>query len=160
MRAGGTSLSGAMTDDTLGQTPAARRLHRASQYFMALRGQFKLDEWEYTLIDVINPEVTTDYIVSCSVTPSRHDATFRIKPQFWSETPADQRNTVVHEWLHVLLARTWESIRTSELEKSLGEPMWHRLYEQWRMGNEYDVDRLAALLAPQFPLPSKFEDEG
>ena len=76
-------------------------------------------------------------------------ATIRLGASFWTQSAEEQRNTLAHELVHLLLCRVDQM--SDALEETLGSAgwsVWRPLYE-----NEHEraVDAIALLLAPHLP---------
>lgn len=71
--------------------------------------------------------------------------------EFRTESPEDQRNTVVHELIHLHLESAGDMV-FSDLEKILGRPADAVFTNGFSRQLEYGVDALACALAPHMPL--------
>ncbi len=75
----------------------------------------------------------------------------RVRDGWLDMEPEEQRDTIVHELLHLHLAEMSGMINddTGEL---LDKAAYHILHEQYRLAEERAVDTLAGAIAPLLPL--------
>jgi hypothetical protein len=78
-------------------------------------------------------------------------AELRVSHDFWRQTPEHQRETLVHEVLHLVTARLDQTVEA--LEDALGKVIWSVFERQFENATERTVDHLAKVIAPFLPLP-------
>lgn len=79
-------------------------------------------------------------------------ATITVYPPFFDQTPSEQRDTIVHELVHLILMPAWqyvEELCDAELSVRASRIAWLAFTGHV----EYAVDHLAALLTQAVPLP-------
>jgi len=73
--------------------------------------------------------------------------------QFFQNTPERQRNSVVHELVHVCSRERDRVVDSVESWPEVSASRWEAFAGQLRYGNESVTDLMAGLIAPRFPLP-------
>jgi hypothetical protein len=73
----------------------------------------------------------------------------RLGSTFWQLSAEEQRNTLVHELVHLLLCRVDQL--SDSLEDTLGAVGWSLWRPIWEDEHERAVETVALLLSPQLP---------
>lgn len=94
-----------------------------------------------------------DALAMVSPTDGRYWMTIRLGTGFFGTDAETQRNTLVHEMLHVLQRDMTDTIRIGGLLKQLGQPSYDILWGAFSDADEKLTDRLALIVAPLLPLP-------
>jgi len=112
-------------------------------YLNQLKELMGLDGW-----DVFLSLTAADDTTNASVHPvyGRRVVPVAVNREWWTYTPSNQRNTLVHELLHVVHNNQTEVIRTVP---SFGKWQW-RIFER---ETELMVDHLAGVLDKYMPWP-------
>lgn len=97
----------------------------------------------------------SDRTALASVEPvdGRLVANLYIAPGFWSQTPEEQRQTVVHELVHVIQREMTDVIRLGAWIRHVGQGTYDATWEAFRDQVEKQCDRLATIIAPLVPVP-------
>jgi hypothetical protein len=112
------------------------------EYIWTIRNMLGLRHW-----DIFLASVAADDKCNASIHPvyGRHTASLAVHKDWWSFSREVQRNTIVHEILHVAHNNQTEVIRTSETS------IW--MWRTFERETELMVDHLATALEDLFPLP-------
>lgn len=107
-----------------------------------------LGQWKIELSETPCEE---DALAEIEVSDNLWQAKIRVAHGFFKEKPDEQRDTIVHELLHVHTAGIERS--RDRMEKTLGELAWSVF--QAAMDNEVEraVDAIAKIVSPTVPLP-------
>jgi hypothetical protein len=89
------------------------------------------------------------------VTYGRRVATICWGETFWAESRKDQRNTVVHELLHVHLDAIQAVAR--DMEEQLGTFAFSVFNDNHHRQTENATDAIAAAISGHFPLPPRLD---
>ena len=110
-------------------------------------------------LNVANWKVTitreaSDVEAWADINPHEQNATaeLRVSHDFWRQTPDLQRETLVHEIIHLITARLDQTVEA--LADAMGKVLWAVFEPQFVNATERAVDHLAKVIAPTFPLPS------
>lgn len=127
---------------------ARRRALRA--YLIDLRDRMRLQAWDLAISEH-SPE--SDSILEILPQSTRHNGAVRIGT-FFSESRAEQRQTAVHELVHLIQAPLWEFFSEPAAWKEvtsadLAGHLTHRVHDEL----EVQADAIARLLSPRMPLP-------
>jgi hypothetical protein len=79
-------------------------------------------------------------------------AYLRLAKNFFSDTPSNQRNTIAHELLHVLLSRVDDTVYS--LDSTLAPCTWKLFETNYVEASEDAVQVLSHLIEKLLPLPS------
>lgn len=91
-------------------------------------------------------------IASVQPVYGRYYAVLRLSDGFLDrESPSDQRNTIVHECLHIHLA---------QLQRIAEENIPESVFPQFRLALEYAVDGMAKAWSEHMPLPPQSKTKG
>lgn len=119
------------------------------RYVAAVADSLRLGGW---IIDVVAGDVGDDACAQVDAPYGQRRATVTLGPLFFTQSPQDQRDTVVHELLHLVLMPSWqfvEELLDAELPARASRVAWLGYTQQ----SEYAVDQLAAVIAPTLALP-------
>ncbi|QLF84333.1 hypothetical protein SEA_KARATE_9 [Microbacterium phage Karate] len=116
-------------------------------YIDQLKVLLGLERW-----DVFLSATPSDEGTNASVHPvyGRHVVPIAVNKDWWSYSPRVQRNTLVHELLHVVHNRQTEVIRTTAQTKAV--------WTTFERETELMVDHLAGVLDVYMPWPIKPDD--
>ena len=96
---------------------------------------------------------------TASIAPNyrRSVAHLRLDPEIDDRTPQEQRQTIVHEVLHLVTADVAELILDGPLVDLIGKPAHHAFVQSWLLAYESSHDWLATILAESgvVPLPPR-----
>src|SRR5579885_2312969 len=118
------------------------------RYFREIADRMQLQNWTIT-IEPVPPGDAADY-AEVLRTKGRRVALIRLSELFLNSSEEDQRDTAVHELIHLQGAFVDSFIRGQ-----LDEEEW-ATYNNLR---EYEVDSQAAAFAPLMPLPGAILDD-
>ena len=108
-----------------------------------------VDSWELTIVEAASD---VDAWADIDPHPQAPTADLRVSHDFWTQTPEKQRLILIHELLHLVLARY---ARVSEtMEESLGKLAWAVLEPQLEDAEERATEHLARIIAPYLTLPA------
>lgn len=79
------------------------------------------------------------------------EADIRIGDQFFTQEPDDQRETLVHEYLHGHM-KLFKHL-FADLEHNLAKVLYQHVDTQFYHAEEMTVDALSRVIAPHLPLP-------
>ena len=116
-------------------------------YIDQLKHLLGLSQWDVFLSDTASDEGT-----NASVHPvyGRRVCPIAVNKDWWSYSPRVQRNTIVHELLHIVHNAQTEVIRTSP------QTVW--MWRTFERETELMVDHLAGVLDRYMPWPIKPDD--
>jgi hypothetical protein len=117
----------------------------------AARG-LQLCDWA---LEVVLGDAGEDACAKVDALYGQRRATITFGPQFATQSPTDQRDTVVHELLHLVLMPSWQYI-DELLDAELGVRAARVAWLAYTQHVEYAVDQLAAIIAPSVALPPAF----
>lgn len=87
----------------------------------------------------------------CSCIDGAREATITFGVFFRGLSPEEQRETVVHELLHVHHDPCWRMVQT-DLSEPLGKVAYYVFCDSYRRSMEFMVDGIAKAVAPKLPL--------
>lgn len=117
-------------------------------YVQQLAGLLNLGQWRIT----ISPQAPDDdALASCRVTSGQQLAAIRISPALIKADPEEQRDTILHELLHVHLWPLGEAVEHAF--PALGTAAAGVLEAAHDLAAERATDAIAVAIAPFFPLP-------
>jgi len=123
--------------------------------FIALRGWvtdaqvfLSIDNWEITVVEAASD---VDAWADIDPHPQAFTAELRVSHDFWAQTPERQRTILLHELLHIVLARYARVAET--LEEPLGKLAWAVLEPQLEDAEERAIEHLTRIIAPYLALP-------
>lgn len=123
-------------------------LNRMRAYVATLQPLLRIQHWAIT---VGNNEPSDGALADncCYMRQYRNDIHF--SDRFFGKSPEQQRETVVHELLHVVVEHWYRSTRAAFQGLSSTSQEWAIERNEHEM--EMCVDSLAKILAPHLPLP-------
>jgi hypothetical protein len=92
-------------------------------------------------------------VVDPATTEGRYHAGLWVSDSFFDSPAEEQRQTVVHELLHVAGREQNDVIRAGGLPHVLGQDAYRVVWENYKGAHERQTDHLASLIAPHAPLP-------
>lgn len=112
------------------------------EYIWTIRNMLGLRHWDIFLASVAAKETTN---ASIHAVYGRHVAALAVNKNWWSYSREVQRNTILHEVLHIVHNAQTEVIRTSK--------QLNAVWVTFERETELMVDHLANSLEDMFPLP-------
>lgn len=76
-----------------------------------------------------------------------------VSPRFWTETREYQRETILHELIHLMHREVTDLVENGKLEAVLGTPAFTLFIGAYRDQVEKMVDRMATTFDEFYPLP-------
>jgi len=124
-----------------------KAIKKLEPYVLEIAKTMNLTNWDISLSDEI-----CDYESSatCTCLNGRKDALIRLSEDFWGGSLEVQRDTIVHELLHIVLA---------PMHNPLAKVLYDPALSFYISSLEYGVDDLTNILAPFLPLPPKIKKE-
>ena len=116
-------------------------------YINQIKNMLGLENWDVFLTWAASSD---DANASIHPVYGRHMAGLSVNKEWFSYTPEVQRNTILHELLHVVHNRQTEVIRTT--------PQARGMWLTFERETEMMVDQLATVLDQFFPYPPKPQD--
>ena len=117
------------------------------RYLRTLAPRLGLTDWHFEVEYLEMPSNWARVVAS----PGKSLASMEVSPSLFRESAAEQRQTFVHELLHVHLFPMEWSFESAARE--LGLRARRVAVEVWAQRSEKACDDLARLLAPGLPLP-------
>lgn len=118
------------------------------RYIRWVADAMELRDWHFSL----DHEPCEERLVgSCVCTNGARHATIAVSGNFREIDPEEQRETIVHELVHVHWETCWKMVQ-SDLGDALGKPVYYVFADSFRRGMEYGVDGLAKAIAKHMPL--------
>lgn len=107
-----------------------------------------LSQWRF----IVDREPCTDgHYADVTVSGLKWQATIQLKAGFVDRSPAERRETMVHEMLHVHTADICDAL--TPLRENIGSgAIWAAFYHNHDKAEERAVDGLAQVIAPFMPL--------
>jgi hypothetical protein len=108
---------------------------------------------DWTLILDYDTPALVDEHARIDCTYGRRRATINWGASFWQQSRSDQRNTIIHELLHIHLDQPAAVVR--DIEQQLGTFAFSVFNDNHHRETEIAVDALATAIAGRFPLPPR-----
>ena len=118
------------------------------RYISEAQQTLNLGQWKIELED---SPCEDDALAEIEVSENLWQARIRVAYSFFKEKPEEQRDTIVHELIHVHTAGIERS--RDRMEKILGELAWPVFQASMENEVERAVDALAKIVAPTLPIP-------
>jgi hypothetical protein len=118
------------------------------RYISEAQQTLNLGQWKIELED---SPCEDDALAEIEVSENLWQARIRVAYGFFKEKPEEQRDTIVHELIHVHTAGIERS--RDRMEKTLGELAWPVFQASMENEVERAVDALAKIVAPTLPIP-------
>lgn len=141
------------TKDKIGWSESRRRY--VLNYLMKLQMVMRLADWEITV--VFDTSADCDTVAAITPILGQRRAALTFGKEFFLCSPADQKQTLVHELCHLYLANL-EDMATEALEAATDERTMKVFDAAFRCEAERVVDAMADVIAPllvTFELPSR-----
>ena len=117
-------------------------------YVAELQVALNITYWKITVVrDAADVEAWADINPHAQA----ETADLRVSHDFWKQTPEHQREVLVHEMLHIVMARLDQTVEA--MEEAFGKIAWAIYDPLFEDAAERVVDHLAKVIAPQLPLP-------
>lgn len=139
------------------ELPAVRR-SALEAYVSEVRALLRLAHWTLMIPDEW-PEEGDEVLAVIVPGDQRYIAHLRLGPGFWGLDPSDQRNSVVHELLHLHHVRLTDAVRLGQWRQQVGQGLYDHLIDQVKREAELMVDALTSVIAPAMPLPPAWPDD-
>jgi hypothetical protein len=78
------------------------------------------------------------------------------RKSFWRLSPEEQRNSVVHELVHLVHQPATRVIEYGKWREDLALPVWRDVHSEFVSGVELMTDHLANVFSPLMPLPPEW----
>jgi hypothetical protein len=123
--------------------------HALQPYVREIADAMRLRDWD---IEVDGSKLAEEgRCAQTRVSVRRKSATIRLGSCWASDSREEQRDTVVHELLHLHFEPLYEGLRN--LRNNVGESAWSVANNAFNDAAEQAIDQLARVLAERFPLP-------
>lgn len=123
-------------------------LDRMRAYIAVLQPLLRLQHWNIAVVD----ERPADNALADNCTFMRqYKAQVRFSDRHLTQSPEEQRNTAVHELLHIVV-EGWYRSNLAALD-ALGATAQEWARERHEHETEMCIDTLAHIIAPHMPLP-------
>lgn len=129
-------------------------LERMRSYVATLQPLLRLQHWEIAVTDG-QPSAGALADNCCYMRQHKNDV--RFSDRFFRKSPAEQRETVVHELLHIVVEGWYRSNLAAFEGLSATSQEWAK--ERHEHETEMCIDSLSKIVAPYLPLPPR-ENEG
>lgn len=131
----------------------AKRRAALQAYLVELRDLMRLQAWDIEVID--KPAERPDSVLELIPHEARHLGTVRIG-DFFDVDRQEQRQTAVHELVHLIQAGLWEYFDDGTATEVLRPTALEWISERVRAELEIQADAVARLLAPHMPDPPRW----
>jgi hypothetical protein len=118
-----------------------------AKYVRWVANEMELRDWELTVEFATDP----DYLGHCVCSKSQHHASISVADNFRDHSAEEQRETIVHELLHIHLEVPWRMVQT-DLAEPLGKVSYYIFCDSYRRALEYAIDGMSKALAKHLPL--------
>lgn len=130
-----------------------KRFKKLGRWTRATADRLGLRDWMIVMEHVPLP-VGEAHGAECFCRPGQKHATIKLRWDFPNWSPAEQRQTLIHELLHIHLYPVQHAVtQGSAAWRLLGDSAGDMLNNQIHWEVEHIVDRLACEIAPHYPLP-------
>jgi hypothetical protein len=117
-------------------------------YVRYIANELNLRDWT---IHICHAPAEEGRAGGCRCTDGMREATLWFGWNFCDLDAEEQRETVVHELLHIHHDGCWKMVQT-DLAEALGAPTYHVFCDSYRRSMEFMIDALAKAIAPKLPL--------
>lgn len=133
--------------------PSAARRRALLAYLIVLRDRLRLQAWDLSVSP--HAPLKSDTILTIAPHGARHWASVRVGT-FFDEPRIEQRQTAVHELVHLWQAELWEQVDDGAIHDAL-----HASGQGWVLQFVHDqlevqADAAARALAPSMPMPPRW----
>lgn len=129
-------------------------LERMRSYVAVLQPLLRIQHWELAVLDD-EPDGGALADNCCYMRQYKND--LRFSDRFFRKSDAEQRETVVHELLHVVVEHWYRSNLAAFEGLSSTSQEWAKERHEHEM--EMTIDTLSHIIAPHMPLPPLAEKE-
>lgn len=119
-----------------------------AEYVRSVANEMELRDWT---IEVLAEPCADGNVAYVTCTFGRKQAQVSFAHDFRDRAPEEQRDTVVHELVHLHLESATSMVR-NDLEPWLGKQADAMFFDGYRRQIEYGVDALAAAVAKHLPV--------
>lgn len=130
-------------------------LDRMRAYVATLQPLLMLHHWKIRVSE--KPPENPNFWASCYRVPCQWSAWLYFADDIFEQQPEQQRETVVHELLHIV--RAMEYVAVSEAYNGLDQTGRAWAWERFDHEQEVTTDHLARVIAPFMPLPPEVARE-
>lgn len=117
-------------------------------YIRWAANELELRDWTITLD---RAPCASNLMGHVHCTNGARDLQIAVNADFKDYTPEEQRETIVHELVHVHWDPCWKMVQ-SDLGDALGKPVYYVFCDSYRRAMEYGVDGLAKAIAKHLPV--------
>jgi hypothetical protein len=116
-------------------------------YIRDLADKLYLRDWTFHIDHVPCNE---DFLASIECAKHQHEATISLAADFRDREPEIQRETIIHELLHVHHENCWRMIQT-DLKEPLGKVAYYIFCDAYRANMELAIDSMNKAIALHMP---------
>lgn len=120
-----------------------------AKYVRALADKMELRDWTINL--AFDPPEDEDHAACVEGVYGRKWADLSVSLATRERKPEELRQTIVHELVHLHFIVCWQMVRVDLLEH-LGQSAYNLFCDSYKRAQEYGVEALAEVIAPQMPL--------
>lgn len=124
-------------------------------YLTLIRDRMRLQAWDLEVSK--KPADDHDTVLAIVTNPARNAATVFVG-SFFEEQPLEQRQTAVHELIHLVQANLLEYADSFTWRRAIAPDVAAAIGDRIRAEAEIQADFLARLLAPSLPMPPVWPD--
>ena len=136
-------------------TKHPERLPALTEYVLLLRDRMNLQTWRLEVKEEDNDEV---YARVMPWHTYRMGADLFVAPEFWTLTPPEQREGLVHELIHLIHRDMTDVIRVGKWANLVGQATYDLVWGQHNVEEERATELLSRLVAPSMPLPPEWPE--
>lgn len=118
------------------------------RYMRWVANEMELRDWE---LELDPDQCAEDVAGHCQVTGGLRHARISVASNFREHSPEEQRDTIVHELVHIHLDGSWRMVQ-HDLGDALGKPVYYVFCDSYRRAMELGVDALSKSIAKHLPL--------
>lgn len=122
-------------------------------YCTLVRDRMRLQAWDLE-VSAESPD-EDEVLLTISPNPARHFGRIRVG-SFFEQDRREQRQTVVHELVHLIQADLWASLDSGPVSGALYRVGLTWVSETVRRELEVQADAVARLIAPTMPMPPRW----
>jgi hypothetical protein len=118
------------------------------EYIRWVANEMELRDWTI----VLDADPADDGLIGhCICVNGQREARIAVASNFREHPPEEQRETIVHELLHVHHEGCWRMVQT-DLAEPMGKIGYYVFCDSYRRAMEYAIDGTAKALAKHLPL--------
>lgn len=124
-------------------------IERLRPWVLSLQPMMGLGHWRIRVVD--EPPRTPNAFAEFAQWVNAREADIHIGDQFFTTSPEEQRETIVHEYLHGHM-KAFKHL-FADMENYLSKVMYQHMDSQFFHAEEMTVDALSRVVAVHVPLP-------